>query len=123
MSTSTLCDAMENNEDAVLPNIADLLEKIGCNNLIPRFEDLSTNDSYLWLSSRNEPWEQVLIHWKNTFQLRQESKATTAFDFIEQWPILKQSNVDTLGLDKNILKIDIEDLESLSESEYIFSIE
>jgi len=57
---------------------------------------LSTNDSYLWLSSRNEPWEQVLIHWKNSFQLRQESEATTAFDFIEQWPILKQSNVDTL---------------------------
>lgn len=61
-----------------------------------KFSDLSTNDSYLWLTSRNEPWEQVLFYWKNTFQLRQESEATTAFDFIEQWPILKQSNVDTL---------------------------
>jgi len=50
-------------------------------------------DSYL---SRNELWEQVLIHWKNTFHLRQESETTTAFDFIEQWPIFKQSNVDSL---------------------------
>jgi hypothetical protein len=54
------------------------------------------NDSYVWLSSRNEPWEEVLIHWKNTFHLRQQSEATTAFDFIEQWSILKQSKVDSL---------------------------
>ncbi|XP_024886663.1 uncharacterized protein LOC112464100, partial [Temnothorax curvispinosus] len=58
--------------------------------------DLSTNDSYLWLSTRSEPWEEVIIHWKNTYHLRQESEAATAYDFIEQWPILNRTNVDTL---------------------------
>lgn len=54
------------------------------------------NDSYLWLKNRNDPWEEVIIHWKNTYQLRQESETVTAYDFIEQWPILNRSNVDTL---------------------------
>lgn len=54
------------------------------------------NDSYLWLKTRNEPWEEVLIHWKNTFNLRQESEAANVCEFIEQWPILNRPNVDTL---------------------------
>lgn len=49
-----------------------------------------------WLDTRTEPWEEIIIKWRQTIILRKQSRAANVSDFINEWPSLKLKNAHTL---------------------------
>lgn len=53
-------------------------------------------ESEAWLKNCVEPWDQVVFHWDNTYQNRQNSTTHTLPQFLCEWPILKHPESITL---------------------------
>lgn len=54
-------------------------------------------NSKLWLSKFQEPWDLVVEKWKSTFPLRKsDNKSTTVNQYIGDWPILKHREAYSL---------------------------
>lgn len=47
--------------------------------------------SKAWLETRSEPWDEVIHHWKETFDLRKQSRTKTVCEFYAEWPLLKHT--------------------------------
>lgn len=57
----------------------------------------SLKDDILWLQFRNEPWEEVIDKWRNTFEYRHNTlSGGTVDEFYKQWPVLKDLRAEIL---------------------------
>lgn len=55
-------------------------------------------ESVTYLSHFNEPWEEILNHWKKTAKYRHSkgSNNDTVAEFLSKWPILKDIRAEIL---------------------------
>lgn len=44
-----------------------------------------------WLRDNSAPWDLVVERWEKSFQLRREDKTDNLSEYINNWPILKNS--------------------------------
>ncbi|KAK9674814.1 hypothetical protein QE152_g40834, partial [Popillia japonica] len=49
-----------------------------------------------WLKVRREPWNDVMIKWKLTYNYRNKDKSSTVDQFIKNWPILEDARAESL---------------------------
>lgn len=62
-----------------------------------RFElFLEEGNAVTWLKHHREPWEDVLHHWKFTFNLRQEATVVKVSDLMVTWPVLADPRANSL---------------------------
>lgn len=64
---------------------------------------LENNSDVLWLQLNDEPWEEVLQKWKDTFIIRKNNindTGGTLKNYIDNWPILKNVKSDILVIIK-----------------------
>ncbi|XP_039308321.1 uncharacterized protein LOC120359183 isoform X2 [Solenopsis invicta] len=88
-------------------NMNEILHSLQLQELIPVFENMiedpEAQDSILWLQNNQMPWELVLQHWHNTFNIRQvnieQSKENTLYDIFTTWSILKHPHGYSLIID------------------------
>lgn len=58
-------------------------------------KDLHSRD-ILWLNNNSEPWEEVIIKWKATYNLRKEGEQKNIHEFLRDWKILSDPRSEIL---------------------------
>ncbi|KAK9674911.1 hypothetical protein QE152_g40770, partial [Popillia japonica] len=58
--------------------------------------DSETQSSITFLKFFDEPWDEVVSHWKNTVDYRRNSKVLGVSDFMSEWPILRNNKSTSL---------------------------
>lgn len=53
-------------------------------------------ESKIWLQYNKEPWEEVMKHWKLTFEVRRDFICRTVSDYIREWPLVEDPRAECL---------------------------